>query len=114
MVTGKFVGMSTDTVNSMFGNLCGNPTTLILFSTLICLLAFFILSFSLKGGLERFTKYMMIALLIIMIVIAIKGFSMKGAREGLQFYLVPDFTKINIDVIVGAMNRVKVYLLHYL
>ena len=105
MVTGKFVGMGADTVNSLFGNLCNSPSTLIGYTSVVCLLGFFILSFSLKGGLERVTKYMMLALIIIMIVIAIKGFSMKGAGKGLSFYLVPDFSKINLDVIVGAMNQ---------
>ena len=28
-----------------------------------------------------------------------------GAAEGLKFYLVPDFSKINGSVIVGAMNQ---------
>lgn len=34
-------------------------------------IAFVILSFNIQGGLERITKYMMIALLALMIVLAI-------------------------------------------
>lgn len=105
MITGKFQGMSAETVSNVFGNLCGSPVTLVIYTTIVCILGFFVLSFSLKGGLEKVTKYMMLALLIIMIVIAIKGFTMQGAAEGLKFYLVPDFSKITPDVIVGAMNQ---------
>lgn len=103
--TGKFDGMATEEVSAAFGNLCSTPSTLVLYTLIICALGFFILSFSLKGGLERVTKYMMVALIVIMIIIAIKGFTMAGAKQGLYFYLVPNFKKINLDVIVGAMNQ---------
>ena len=68
-------------------------------------LAFGILSFHLQGGLERVTKYMMCALLVLMVVLAIHCLSLPGAKEGVAFYLVPDFSKITGSVIVGAMNQ---------
>ena len=40
-----------------------------------------------------------------MIVLAIHSFTLSGAKDGLKFYLVPDFSKINGSVIVGAMNQ---------
>jgi NSS family neurotransmitter:Na+ symporter len=40
-----------------------------------------------------------------MIVLAINSFTLKGAGAGLSFYLKPDFTKVNGNVIVGAMNQ---------
>ena len=105
MVSGKLDYMGAGDVANYFSNLCGNPTTLITYMIIVCVLGFFILSFSLRGGLERVTKVMMLALIIIMIIIAIKGFSMTGAKSGLAFYLVPDFSKIDFDVIVAAMNQ---------
>jgi len=64
-----------------------------------------VLSFNLQGGLERITKYMMGALLVLMIVLAVNSATLSGAKEGLTFYLLPDFSKINANVIVGAMNQ---------
>ena len=72
-----------------------------LFVTVAC--AFLILSFNLQSGLERVTKYMMVALLVLMVVLV--AHSMTGAGKGLAFYLVPDFSKIDGSVIVGAMNQ---------
>ena len=103
--TGKFVGMDSSAIGGYFGEMLSNPHTLITYMVIISVLGFFILSFSLKGGLERVTKVMMIALMIIMLVIAGHSFTLSGAKEGLSFYLVPDFSKINIDVMVGAMNQ---------
>ena len=105
MVTGKFVGLNADQIGEYFGSMLGSPTILVLFMVIVSLFGFFVLSFSLKGGLERVTKFMMIALLIIMVVIAINSITLSGAKTGLTFYLLPDFSKITPDVLVGAMNQ---------
>lgn len=67
--------------------------------------AFIILCFDLQAGLERVTKYMMVALLVLMLVLTANSFTMSGAGAGLSFYLIPDFSRINGEVIVGAMNQ---------
>lgn len=82
-----------------------NPGVNMFFMVLVVVVGFFVLSFNLQGGLERITKYMMLALLILMIVLAINSATLPGAKEGLTFYLLPDFSKITPSVIVGAMNQ---------
>ena len=82
-----------------------NPTVNVVFLFVTVALAFVILSFNLQGGLERVTKAMMCALLVLMLVLAIHSLMLPGAGEGLSFYLIPDFSKIDGSVIVGAMNQ---------
>ena len=82
-----------------------NPTVNVTFLAIAIIIGFLILSFNLQGGLEKVTKYMMGLLLILMIVLAVNSFTMEGAAEGLKFYLMPDLSKINGQVIVGAMNQ---------
>ena len=77
----------------------------VLYMAVAVILGFGILCFNLQGGLERVTKYMMVILLLLMIVLAIRSATLQGAAEGLKFYLLPDFGKINGNVIVGAMNQ---------
>ena len=105
MATGKFTGMDVEAIGGYFSSMLGSPNILVTYMIIICVLGFFVISFSLKGGLERVTKIMMLALLVIMLIIAINSIMMPGAAKGLSFYLVPDFSKINIDVVVGAMNQ---------
>lgn len=66
-------------------------------------------SIGLQNGLEKVTKVMMISLLLIMIVLAVNSFFMDGAKEGLSFYLIPDFGRMKeigiIKTITGAMNQ---------
>ena len=88
-----------------FVSMITNPTVNMISMAVVVVLGFFILSFNLQGGLERVTKYMMVALLVLMIVLAVNSCSLSGAAEGLKFYLLPDLSKINANVVVGAMNQ---------
>ena len=67
--------------------------------------AFLILSFDLQNGLERVTKVMMISLLGLLLILAVHSVMLPSAKEGLSFYLIPDLSKINGKVAVGAMNQ---------
>ena len=102
---GKFMGLDPAGISGEFGKLCSDPFTMAVYMIAVVALGFFICSFSLSGGLERVTKYMMLALLGIMVVLAVNSVMMRGAAEGLVFYLKPDFSKINGSVIVGAINQ---------
>ena len=88
-----------------FGAMISNPAINLGFLAIVVVLGFLVLSFKLQGGLERVTKYMMVLLLLLMVVLAVNSFNMEGAAEGLKFYLLPDFSKINGNVIVAAMNQ---------
>jgi len=88
-----------------FISMIQDPGTNVLYMLIAVILGFGILAFRLQGGLERVTKYIMSILLILMIVLAIRSMTLPGASAGLSFYLLPDFSKINGQVIVGAMNQ---------
>lgn len=88
-----------------FASMIASPTINVVFLLITVVLAFFILSFHLQGGLERITKFMMSALLVLMLVLAVHSLLLKGAGQGLLFYLKPDISKINGSVVVAAMNQ---------
>ena len=94
-----------NTADLGFVNMITNPGVNMTFMIIVVILGFVILSFNLQGGLERVTKYMMVARLGLMVVLAVNSATMDGAAEGLKFYLLPDFGKITPSVIVGAMNQ---------
>ena len=106
---GKFVGLDTAGVIAMFPTMVSNDTMMAFYTILTVALATVVCSFSLQKGLERVTKWMMLALLSIMILLAINSCMLPGAAEGLKFYLLPDwsrFTQAGIgNVVVAAMNQ---------
>ena len=88
-----------------FVNMITNPTLNVVMLAIVVVVGFGILCFNLQGGLERVTKYMMAILFFLMIVLAIYSATLPGAAEGIKFYLLPDFSKINLSVVVAAMNQ---------
>lgn len=88
-----------------FEKMITTPSINVGYLLITVVITFVILSFRLQGGLERITKYMMSALLVLMLVLAIHSFTLSGAKDGLAFYLIPDFSKISGTMIVKAMNQ---------
>lgn len=88
-----------------FVKMISDPQVNMIYMVIVVVIGFAIVSCNLQGGLERVTKYMMVALLGLMVVLAVNSMTLEGAKEGLTFYLLPDLKKIDAGVIVGAMNQ---------
>lgn len=104
-LSGKMTGISAEASSNLFGNMLSSPAIMIGFMAIVVVVSFALLSVGLQKGLERITKYVMVLMLVLMVILAVRGFWLSGAKEGLTFYLKPDFSKINGNVIVGAMNQ---------
>ena len=107
--TGKLSALSADAVADQFTRMLADPGVMMFWMVLVVVIGVVICAGGLQNGLERVTKVMMIALLAIMVVLAINSFFMAGAKEGLKFYLVPDFGRMQevgvVSTLVGAMNQ---------
>lgn len=104
-LSGKMTGITNEQSGQLFDNMLQSPYITVGFMAIVVVLGFFILSFGLQKGVEKVTKYMMLVLLALMIVLAINSFTLSGAGEGLSFYLKPDASKINGNVIMAAMSQ---------
>lgn len=107
--SGKFEGLTSKGISEHFTTMRQEPLTMVLYTFAVIIIGLVVCSFSLQNGLERITKYMMLALLVIMAVLAVNSVFMDGGSEGLAFYLLPDLQRANEigwgNVIVGAMNQ---------
>lgn len=107
--TGKFTGLDSDAVASQFNTMLSQPQVMGFWMVIIVIAGILVCSIGLQNGLEKVTKLMMISLLFIMVILAINSFFMDGAKEGLSFYLIPDFERMKeigiIKTITGAMNQ---------
>ena len=75
----------------------------------VCVGSAAVCAFGLQKGLERVTKWMMLALLALIAVLAVNSICLEGAGEGLRFYLVPDYARMKsvgvLTVVANAMNQ---------
>lgn len=106
---GSFEGLDAAGVGQYFSNTLLDGSSMVLYMLIVVAIGFLVCSFGLKAGLERITKFMMIALLVIMLALAVNSIFMKGGEKGLAFYLIPDFQKMKDagigNVIAAAMNQ---------
>lgn len=108
-LTGTFVGVEGDAVAGVFNELLANPVEMGFWTVLTVILGFIICSFGLQNGLERIGKVMMSALLVLILVLVVHSFTLSGAKDGLAFYLLPDWNRAMEagigSVISAAMNQ---------
>lgn len=106
---GGFVGLDPAGIENVFGQLTASPVTMMIYMLIVVIAGIFVCSIGLQKGLEKVTKFMMLALLAIMVVLAVNSVFMDGAREGLSFYLMPSMEKMRevgiMNTVVGAMNQ---------
>jgi len=78
-----------------------------LFGYLLCLLAivFFILLGGVKDGIERLARILMPTLALMLVLLTAFVLTLENASAGISYYLIPDFSKVNLSVINGALSQ---------
>lgn len=71
----------------------------------ILLLCILIVSRGLQSGLEKYARYMMIGLVVIILGFAVWAATLPGAMQGYAWFLAPDFSKIDLTVVISAMGQ---------
>lgn len=106
---GDFAGLDTKGVVAHYNTMLAEPVPMTIYMLVVVVLATFVCSKSLQNGLEKITKYMMIALLSIMLVLCVNSVFLPGGQEGLKFYLMPSLDNLLEvgagNVVVAAMNQ---------
>ncbi len=109
MARGVFVGLDGAQITAQFGAMTSSTGSMVCYTLLTVALGALVCSFSLQKGLEKITKWMMLALLGIMVFLAVYSCSLEGAGEGLKFYLLPSWDRFleagPLNVTVAAMNQ---------
>ena len=106
---GKLAGLNAEQVAGKFTEMLASPATMTFWMVFVVVVSILVCAKGLQSGLERVTKGMMIALLLMMVVLAVNSLFMPGAKEGLSFFLVPDFARMQevgvVNTLVSAMNQ---------
>ena len=106
---GLFLGLDTAGIEAKFGEMLASPGKMALYMGIVVVIGFSVISLGVQKGLERVTKWMMMALIVLIWVLAFHSMTLVGGSKGLSFYLIPDFRRmaeIGVgNVVVGAMNQ---------
>jgi len=106
---GQFNGLNAEQVGQVFDNLIANPVEMTIWLVITTVFCFGVCSLGLQEGVEKITKVMMVLLLAIIVVLAVKSMTLPNAEEGLKFYLLPDFNRMQEngiwETIFAAMSQ---------
>ncbi len=58
-----------------------------------------------EKGIERWSKFLMPALFVLVLLLIGYNFTLEGASKGIEFYLKPDFSKIQGSTVLAALGQ---------
>jgi NSS family neurotransmitter:Na+ symporter len=105
-LTGALNITDAEVLGSMFGKLISGTTEPIFYHALFMIATFVIVLGGIGEGIEKSSKILMPGLFIMIIILAIRSMTLPGAVEGIKYLLVPDFSKLTIDVVLDALGQV--------
>ena len=88
-----------------FAAFAANPTYTIPLMGVFTVATVLIVLGGVSGGIEKAAKVLMPLLFGLIIVVAIKSLTLEGAMKGVDFYLNPDFSKINGSTFLTALGQ---------
>ncbi len=101
MLRGDLKNSTPEQIGAFFGNMLSSPQTLIFWMGIALFIGILVCSIGLQRGVERVSKFMMLALFGFMGILVIRSLTLPNAIEDLKFYLIPDFSKMFENGIAG-------------
>ncbi|MFD1215665.1 MULTISPECIES: sodium-dependent transporter [Microbulbifer] len=89
---------------SYFGTFI-NSKVVFLYLIVLMLLINGVLSLGVKDGIERAAKTLMPMLFVLLLGLVVFVLTREGAGTGLSYYLIPDFSKLDAEVVSKAMSQ---------
>ena len=92
-----------------FTSLLSHPLTMFVCMTTVFVASFAVVALGVVRGVERITKPMMILLFVLLFFMAARSFTLPGFAEGMEYYLKPDWSKLEkhglMEVLWAAMGQ---------
>lgn len=104
-ISGKLTGLDANGVSATFSDMLSSFPTMTGWMIVAVVLSFAVCLMGLQNGVEKITKIMMILLIVLMVALAVNSLTLQNASEGVRFYLVPDFSKLDGKAVFAAMSQ---------
>jgi neurotransmitter:Na+ symporter, NSS family len=104
-VRGGLNGLSQDQYGALFGELIAKPWSTLLAQLVFILMAIVVVAKGVQKGIEKASKIMIPALFILFLILVIRSVTLDQSIEGIEFLLVPDFTKLTSESILLALGQ---------
>ena len=100
-----FQNITAESSSSSFNNLLSSPSSLIFWHSLFIAITVFIVARGILKGLEKWINTLMPILFLIILLLCIYAMQTGAFLEGLRYLFMPDFSKINPQVMLEALGQ---------
>ena len=101
----QFADSSHEQIAAMFGALASHPWLPVVWTLVFFLATALIVIIGVKGGIERFSKYMMPLLFLLIVGLSIWALTLPGASKGLDLMFNLGATPFGTKTVVAAMGQ---------
>ena len=99
MLNGNF------SISDNFGYYVNDINNVLFYSVLFMVVTAFIVSKGVEKGIEKAAKILMPSLIVIILLLIVYALTLPNSIDGIIFYLVPDFSQINLTVAGNALGQ---------
>lgn len=92
-------------IGEQFGEYVKDIWKISIYAVFFMLATSFIVSRGVSGGIERAAKILMPTLIIMILGLVVYSFTLPNAMTGVKYYLVPEFSELNLGTIGGALRQ---------
>ena len=103
--TGLMDAANAGKAGDIFGAFISNPQKSILFFAIVMAFVTAVGYRGLSEGIEKSCKILMPALFVILLILIVRSVTLDGSAAGLQFYLIPDFSKLTGEGMLNAISQ---------
>jgi neurotransmitter:Na+ symporter, NSS family len=82
-----------------------NSNDLFMYMVAVLAIVYLILQGGVKQGIEKAAKVMMPALFVMLIALVVFVLTLDNAWAGVEYYIIPDFSKMDAKVVSGALSQ---------
>ena len=100
-----FQNITAESSSSSFNDLLSSPSSLIFWHSLFIVITVFIVARGILKGLEKWINTLMPILFLIILLLCIYAMQTGAFFEGLRYLFMPDFSKINPQVMLEALGQ---------
>ncbi|GAA0614870.1 sodium-dependent transporter [Virgibacillus siamensis] len=103
-ITGNIISNEMN-YSQLFDKIIGTPWMALGGVAIFILMNIIVLSFGIKKGIEKASKYLMPLLFIFFIILVVRSVTLNGAMEGIDFFLSVNFSDISGEGILYALGQ---------
>ncbi|MCF6359190.1 MAG: sodium-dependent transporter [Cyclobacteriaceae bacterium] len=100
-----YIFTSVFNVDISFAAFVQNPTIVLPLFAVFMVLTVLIVLGGISGGIEKASKILMPMLFVLLLLVALRSMTLPGAMAGIEFYLIPDWSKVTPNTFLTALSQ---------